>query len=56
MRLKDLINDEEYVKEKKRLAEEKARLERSLMEDPIKRSLDLTAETFIFAARAKKNF
>jgi len=56
MRLKDLINDEEYVEEKKRLAEEKARLERSLMEDPIKRSLDLTAETFIFAARAKKNF
>ena len=56
MRLKDLINDEEYVGEKKRLAEEKARLERSLLEDPIKRSLDLTAETFNFAARAKKNF
>jgi DNA invertase Pin-like site-specific DNA recombinase len=56
MRLKDLINDEEYVEEKKRLAEERARLERSLMEDPIKRSLDLTAETFNFAARAKESF
>jgi hypothetical protein len=56
MRLKDLINDEEYVEEKKRLAEEKARLERSLMEDPIKRSLDLTVEAFNFAARAKESF
>lgn len=56
MRLKDLINDEEYIEEKKRLAEEKVRLERSLMEDPIKRSLDLTAEAFNFAARAKESF
>lgn len=56
MRLRDLINDEEYVEEKKRLAEEKARLERSLSEDPIKRSLDLTAEAFNFAARAKESF
>ena len=56
MRLKDLINDEEYIEEKKRLAEEKARIERSLLDDPIKRSLDLTAETFNFAARAIKNF
>jgi DNA invertase Pin-like site-specific DNA recombinase len=56
MRLKDLINDEEYVGEKKRLSEEKSRLERSLKEDPAKHSLDLTAETFNFAARAKKDF
>lgn len=56
MRLKDLINDEEYIAEKKRLSEEEARLERSLKDDPIKRSLDLTAETLNFAARAKKNF
>lgn len=56
MRLKDLINDEEYVQEKRRLSEEKTKLEMSLKENPIKRSLDLTAETFNFAAGAKKNF
>jgi DNA invertase Pin-like site-specific DNA recombinase len=56
MRLKDLINDEEYIQEKRRLSEEKTKLEMSLKENPIKRSLDLTAETFNFAAGAKKNF
>jgi site-specific DNA recombinase len=56
MRLRDLINDEEYVKEKKQLAEEKFRLEKSSIENPIKRSLDLTAKAFNFAARAKESF
>jgi len=56
MRLKDLINDEEYIQEKKRLLEEKMRLEGNLRNEPRKHSFDLTERTFNFASRAKESF
>jgi DNA invertase Pin-like site-specific DNA recombinase len=56
MRLKDLISDEEYIKEKKALLEEKMKLEANLKNDYRKTSLDLTEETFLFASRAKESF
>ena len=56
MRLKDLITDEEYIKEKRVLLREKTRLEANLESDVRKTSLDQTAETFLFASRAKESF
>ena len=56
MRLKDLIDDEEYIKEKRRLLGEKLSLEGNLKTDIRKRSLELTERTFNFAARAKESF
>jgi DNA invertase Pin-like site-specific DNA recombinase len=58
MRLKDLIDDEEYVKEKKSLLEEKIRLEESLKDgnDNGKKSIELTEKAFVFASRAKDRF
>jgi site-specific DNA recombinase len=56
MRLTDMISDEEYIAGKKQLSEELLRFERSLLENPLKRSLDLTKKAFDFASRAKYNF
>jgi DNA invertase Pin-like site-specific DNA recombinase len=58
MRLKDLIDDEEYVKEKKNLLEEKIRLEESLKDgnDNGKKSMELTEKAFVFASQAKDRF
>jgi DNA invertase Pin-like site-specific DNA recombinase len=56
MRLKDLINDEEYIKEKKALLGEKMKLEANLKNDYRKRSLNLAERTFNFAAKAKEGF
>ena len=58
MRLKDLIDDEEYVREKKRLFKEKIKLEESLKNgnDKGRRATELTEITFSFAAKAKDRF
>jgi len=58
MRLRDLIGDEEYSKEKRKLLDEKTRLEQSI--ENLKRNLgkehELTAQTFVFANEAKGRF
>jgi len=56
MRLKDLIDDEEYIKEKRKLLEERSNLEVNLKTDLRKRSLELTERAFNFAAQAKEGF
>ena len=56
MRLNELIDDEEYIKEKKALLEEKATLEMNQNNLKIKSSIDLTKETFVFAAEALSRF
>lgn len=58
MRLKDLIDDEEYMREKKRLFREKIKLEESLKNgnDKGRRATELTEKTFNFAAKAKDRF
>jgi len=56
MRLKDLINDQEYIIEKGKLIAEKTRLEGNLRSDSRKHSLDLTERTFNFASQAKESF
>jgi DNA invertase Pin-like site-specific DNA recombinase len=58
IRLGELIDDEEYVNEKKRLLNEKIRLETQLQgeDNSWERSVDLTAKTFQFACEAKKCF
>lgn len=58
MRLRDLMSDEEYTGEKKKLLEEKMKLEKSLTNeiDIRKRPLELTEKTLIYACTAKDNF
>ncbi|MFH1970885.1 MAG: recombinase family protein [Patescibacteria group bacterium] len=58
MRLKDLINDEEYLQEKRKLVEEKIHLEESFKQknDTGKKALKLTQETFSFALQARDRF
>ena len=58
MRIKDLITDEEYLREKRSLLEDKVRLERNI-EDKDKMgagALELTRKTFIFANQARDRF
>lgn len=58
LRLKDLIDDEEYISEKKKLKEEIIRL-RELIRDTEARAdkwLELTEQTFEFATYARHNF
>jgi hypothetical protein len=57
MRLKDLINDEEYATEKRRLLNDKIHLERNLdVREETGRVNSLTAQTFVFAAEALERF
>jgi hypothetical protein len=56
MRLRDLIDDEEYKKEKNTLSKEKVSLELHLNNDSRKSSFDLTREVFILAAHALERF
>jgi hypothetical protein len=58
MRLNDLINDEEYLGEKRRLLDEKIKLETVAAEedDPNRRANELTEKTFTFASRAVNRF
>jgi site-specific DNA recombinase len=58
MRIRELIDDEEYVKEKNRLLEEKRVLEKSLTDDiNLKNQATSRAnEVFIFARDVKKRF
>ncbi|MFA5386186.1 MAG: recombinase family protein [Candidatus Paceibacterota bacterium] len=58
MRIKDLIDDTEYVNEKKRLLEEKIRLEQNLKTDnnPLRKAAELTEKTLIFANQGPKDF
>lgn len=58
MRLKELIDDEEYIREKKRLLNEKIKLEGSLKKenDNGKKSLELTEKTFLYASQGKSRF
>jgi site-specific DNA recombinase len=56
MRLRELIDDEEYIKEKKLLLAEKASLEMNQSNLGRKSPLDLAKETFIFAAEALSRF
>lgn len=58
MRLKDMIEDEEYIKEKRKLLEEKIKLEENL-KNPNNlrtRAVELTQKTLIFASKAKESF
>ncbi len=58
MRLKDMIDDQEYLNEKRRLSDEKIGLEES-QRDGVGRAvqaLQATEETFIFANQAKDTF
>ncbi len=58
MRLRDLIGDDEYTKEKRKLLDEKLRLEQSIdnLERNLGRDVELTAQTFVFANQAKERF
>ena len=57
MRLRDLIDDAEYLKEKRLLLDEKMRLERGVHGiHGAKRARELTAKTFAFAHEAKEMF
>jgi len=58
MRLRDLIDDEEYLQEKRRLLDEKIRLEKGLkdFQKSTGTSRRLTAEAFVFAHEAVKRF
>lgn len=58
MRLKDLLDDTEYLQEKRRLLEEKMRVEEKVQhqDDHEERGLELTQRIFIFANRARDRF
>jgi DNA invertase Pin-like site-specific DNA recombinase len=57
MRLKDLIDDEEYLKEKKALLEEKIKMEEGLKNgDNSSQAVDLTKKTLVFANEAIAHF
>ncbi len=58
MRLKDLINDEEYLNEKKRLTGEKIRIEEQLRDKQgySKKAAELTEKVLIFANQAREKF
>lgn len=58
MRLKDLIDDEEYLGEKKKLLEDKIRLEESLKNGNGNegRAIELTEKSLIFASQARDRF
>lgn len=58
MRLNDLIDDQEYLKEKKRLLEEKIKIEESLKNGTGngRKAIELTEKTLIFASQAKDRF
>jgi DNA invertase Pin-like site-specific DNA recombinase len=58
MRLSDLINDEEYLQEKRKLIDEKIRLERNLEDQRSGKGnvSDLTANALTFASEAKNRF
>lgn len=57
MRLKDLIDDEEYRAEKKRLIQEKIRLKDSLKHEGERMdAIDLTKRALVFASHARDNF
>jgi DNA invertase Pin-like site-specific DNA recombinase len=58
MRLKDLIDDEEYIREKRKLLEEKIKLDENL-KNPNNlrtRAVELTQKTLLFASKAKESF
>lgn len=58
MRLKDLLNDDEYTKAKKQLLEEKIRLQTRLGNEAgyYRRARDLTENTLLLAHHAKEKF
>jgi hypothetical protein len=56
MRLRELIDDEEYIKEKRALLAEKASLETNQSDLGRKSRIDLAQETFIFAAEALSRY
>lgn len=58
MRLRDLIGDEEYIKEKRRLLDEQMRLKRIVdnLQHNEGKTEERTAETFVFAHQAKERF
>ncbi len=56
MRLNDLISDEEYIAEKRRILKVKANLELHLSNISQKSSIDRTKETFILASQALETF
>lgn len=58
MRLKDLISDEEYLREKRRLLDEKVKLEENLhhQDDRSTTALELAEKTFLFAHLARDQF
>ena len=58
MRLKDLIDDQEYIKEKRRLLDEKVKLDEKVHhpEDRGTTALELTEKTFLFANLARDRF
>ncbi len=56
MRLNDLIDDEEYLKEKKRLLDEKIRLEEIPQNQNGKNPIELTGKILAFAHQAKDRF
>ena len=56
MRVRELIDDKEYLESKKVLLAEKASLELNRNTDRQKASLDQTKEDFVFASEAVKRF
>ena len=58
MRLRDLIGDDEYIKEKQKLLDEKMNIERSIHEFDTNstKELKLTTETFVCAHNAMLQF
>ena len=58
MRLKDLINDEEYLNEKKKILDERLRLKENLKNagNNGREALELTIQALEFAHRAKSHF
>ncbi|WAC07992.1 MAG: hypothetical protein OS130_01975 [Thermodesulfobacteriota bacterium] len=58
MRMRELIDDGEYLTEKKKLLEEKIRLEDSVKSGSQKgeKAIQLTEEMFMFASQAKERF
>ncbi len=58
MRLKDLIDDQEYLIEKRKLSDEKIRVEESLKNGPTQavRAIESTEEVFSFANQARAHF
>jgi DNA invertase Pin-like site-specific DNA recombinase/predicted metal-dependent hydrolase len=56
MRMRDLINDEEFLEEKRTLMKEKVSLEMNRNRDPRKQATAKAIETFTFAGRALDRF